>query len=158
MRLAVVGVTRVDDGELAVTFVDRVQALAGGCDVRGLLDVGLALRSDLGLHDLDVRGKESQSRQSGRADGKALARGGRGVAQRVEHVGALADVGGLTGHLGVAARVVGDRAVRVGRQCDAQRREHADSGDAHAVETHQVALAAARKRERRDDRNDHNKQ
>ena len=60
--------------------------------------------------------------------------------ERVEHVGALADERRLAGHLGVAAGVVGDRAVRVGRERDAQRGEHADGGDADAVEAEQEVL------------------
>ena len=43
---------------------------------------------------LDVGGHQGQSGQSGGADGEALAGGGGGVAQRVQSVGALADLVG----------------------------------------------------------------
>lgn len=52
----------------------------------------------------------------------------------------LADLGTEAAHLGVAARVVGDRAVGVRGQRDAQRREHADGRDADAVEPHRHVL------------------
>jgi hypothetical protein len=81
--------------------------------------------------------EQRQRRQRRRPDREALARRRGGVAEAVEHVGALADMRGLPGHLGVAARVVGDRAVRVGRQRDAEGGEHADRGDADAVEAHE---------------------
>ena len=83
---------------------------------------------------LDVGGQQRQRREGRRTDGKALARGGRRVAQRVEGVGTLAHLGTQTAHLGVAAGVVGDGPVGVGGQRDAQCREHAHGGDADAVE------------------------
>ena len=87
------------------------------------------------LHDVDVGDEQRKSGQRSRADRKALAGSGRGVAQRVESVGALADFLGETGHLGDAAGVVGHGAVSVGRESDAERGEHADAGDADAVQT-----------------------
>ena len=45
------------------------------------------------------------------SDGEARARGGRRVAQRVERIGALAHFGSQPAHLGIAAGIVGDRAV-----------------------------------------------
>ncbi len=61
----------------------------------------------------------------------------------VELVGALAHFRGQTGHLGVAAGIVGDGAVGVGGQGDAQGGEHAHRGHADAEETHQRVLRAA---------------
>ena len=89
---------------------------------------------------LDIGGQQREGRQGRRSDGEALARGGRGVAQRVERVGAFADLGAEAAHLGIAARIVGDRAVGVRGQRDAQRREHAHGRDADAVETHRHVL------------------
>ena len=83
---------------------------------------------------LRVGGEQGQRRESRRADGEALANGCRGVAHRVEAVGDLAHLRAETGHLGDAASVVGDGAVGVDAHGDADRRKHADGGDADAVE------------------------
>src|SRR5699024_868112 len=64
----------------------------------------------------------------------ALPRGGGGVAQGVQGVGALPDGLGQAGHLGNAPGVVRHRAVGVGGQGDAQGGQHAHRGDADAVE------------------------
>jgi hypothetical protein len=56
------------------------------------------------------------------------------VAQGVEPVGDLADLGSQAAHLADAARVVGDGAVGVHRHRDAHGGEHPDRGDADAVE------------------------
>ena len=82
---------------------------------------------------LDIGGQQRQRRQRRGTDGEALARGGRRVTQRVERIGAFADFGAEAAHLGVAARVVGDRSVGVRGERDAQRRKHSDGGDADAV-------------------------
>ena len=92
------------------------------------------LQSDADL--FEVGGEQCQGGEGRRADGEALPRGGCGVAQRIERVGAAAHLGPQPAHFGVAARIVGDRAVGVGRERDAQRREHPDGGDAYAVKPH----------------------
>ena len=97
------------------------------------------------LHLVDIRDNQRQGRQRGRANGKALARGGRGVAQRIQRVGALAHLGGHVRHFGNAARVVGHRAIGVGGQRDAQGGKHAHGRHAHAVQAHTEAFGAARK-------------
>ncbi len=89
---------------------------------------------------LDVGGQQRKGRQRGRTDREALARGGRRVAQRIERIGAVTYFGTEFAHLGVAARIVGDRTVGVRGQRDAQRREHADRGDADAVKAQRHAL------------------
>lgn len=68
---------------------------------------------------------------------RALARGGRGIAQRVERVGALAYFP-CPGHLSGHARIVGDRSV-ASVAGDASV-EHADSGDADAIKAHRHIL------------------
>ena len=88
----------------------------------------------------DIGGQQRKGRQRGRTDGEALARGGRRVAQRVERIGAFAHFGSQPAHLGIAAGIVGDRAVSVRGEGDAQRREHADRGDADAVKAQRHAL------------------
>ena len=88
-------------------------------------------QTDLDL--LDIGGQQRQRRQRGRADSEPLARSGGRVPQRIERIGAAAHLGSQLAHLGVSARIVGDRAVGVGGQRDAQRREHPHGGDADAV-------------------------
>ena len=84
-----------------------------------------------GLHE---GGDEADRGQHGRADGKALARGGGRVAHGVEGVRVVADLlAALLDHLGDAAGVVGDGAVGVGGEGDAEGREHADGRDGDAV-------------------------
>mmetsp|Transcript_25457 Transcript_25457/g.75625 ORF Transcript_25457/g.75625 Transcript_25457/m.75625 type:complete len:667 (+) Transcript_25457:447-2447(+) len=78
-------------------------------------------------------GEEGERRQDGGADGEALARGGGRVAQRVERVGDVAHLLAQVGQLGEAARVVGDGAVRVGGEGDAEGGEHAHRRDGNAV-------------------------
>ena len=87
-----------------------------------------------GLHDVDVGHEQCQSRQGSRADREALAGGSGGVAERIKRVGAVADFFRQTGHLGNTAGVVGNGAVSVGREGDAEGGEHADSGNANAVQ------------------------
>ena len=88
------------------------------------------------LHDVDVGDEQRKSGQRSRADRKALAGSGRGVAQGVESVGALADFLGETGHLGDAAGVVGHGAIGIGGQGDAQGAQHADGSQSDAVQAH----------------------
>ena len=95
-------------------------------------------QSDANL--LDIRGQQREGRQGRRTDGEAFARGGRGVTQSIEGVGAPADLGAETAHLGVAARIVGDGAVGVGGEGDAQRRKHAHGGDTDAVKSQRHIL------------------
>jgi hypothetical protein len=52
-----------------------------------------SMRWPCGCGGLDVGRDEGQGGQRGRADGEALADGGGGVAERVEGVGDLADLG-----------------------------------------------------------------
>ena len=87
-----------------------------------------------GLHDVDVGHEQRQSGQGSRADREALAGGSSGVAKGIKRVGAVADFFRQTGHLGNAAGVVGHGAVSVGRKGDAEGGEHADSGNADAVQ------------------------
>ena len=122
----------------------------------GELQRRLAQPDEADLDLLDVRGQQGESRQRGRSDGEALAGSGGGVAQRVERVGPLAYLLAQVRHLGVAARVVGDRPVGVCRQRDAQRREHADGGDADAVKTHgDIREVKSRSEQERADDTDH---
>mmetsp|Transcript_29715 Transcript_29715/g.88231 ORF Transcript_29715/g.88231 Transcript_29715/m.88231 type:complete len:347 (-) Transcript_29715:1346-2386(-) len=76
--------------------------------------------------------EESQADQGGRANGEALADRGSGVAGRVEAVGEAADGLRQAGHLGDAARVVGDGAVGVNGEGHGHGAEHAEGGQSHA--------------------------
>ena len=81
----------------------------------GVKDGGVG-DADLGARD--VGAEQRQRDERGGADAEALADGGGGVAGGVQRVGARADVLAHARHLGDAARVVGDRAVRVdGQAC-----------------------------------------
>ena len=108
------------EGNGAVAYLDECSAEAVEAD------------ADL----LNVGGEEGEAGEGGRADGKAFAGGGGGVAQRVESIGALAHAFAQTAHLGVAAGIVGNGAVGVGGEGDAESREHAYGGYAYAVEAH----------------------
>ncbi len=85
-------------------------------------------------HHFQVGGDQGQRGEGGRADGEALAGGRGGVAQRIQGVGALAHLGAQAAHLGIAAGVVGDGAVGVAGQGDAEGGEHAHRRDRHPVE------------------------
>ena len=86
--------------------------------------------------DLHIeRRKQGQGGEHGGADGEAFARGGSGIAERIECVGASADGFVHAGHLRNAAGVVGYGAVGVGGEGDAECGKHADGGDADAEHT-----------------------
>ncbi len=85
-----------------------------------------------------VGGEQSQSRQSRRADGKTLADGGGGVADGIQTVSNLTNIGAQSAHLGDAACVVGNGAVGVNGHGDADSSQHANSGDTDTVQTSEV--------------------
>ena len=58
--------------------------------------------------------------------------GGR-VAQAVESVRSLTNDRIQSGHFGVSTSIVSDRTISVGCQCDTQRAEHTNRGDAYTV-------------------------
>ncbi len=76
------------------------------------------LESDLDL--LNVRSKECKRRKGGGSDRESLAGGGCRVAEGVKSVSAATNLRIQLTHLGVAAGVVGDRAVSVGRKGDSK--------------------------------------
>ena len=91
---------------------------------------------DAGLFELDLVGvgdEQSERGERGGADGKAFAHGGRRIADGVEFIRDLTDVGIQTAHFGNAAGVVSDRTVGVHGNGDAGGREHADGGQRDAV-------------------------
>ncbi len=98
------------------------------------LALGPTLVADSDL--FHIRSHQGQGGQSGRSDGKTLAGGSRGVAQAVQGIGPFADNRIQARHLGVASRVVGNRAVGVRRQSQPQGAQHADSSQADSVKTH----------------------
>ena len=104
---------------------------------------------------LDVGGHEGQCGQGGGADGKALAGGSGGVAQRVQRVGALTHLRIQAGHLSDAAGVVGHGAVGVRCQRDAQRAQHTHGSQCDAVQTHTGAGSAAGQEECQQDADRH---
>ena len=89
-----------------------------------------------GVDFINVGRHQCEGRQRGGANRKAFTGGGGSVAQRVERIGALTNFFFKTRHLGDTARVIRYRTVSVGRKGDAQRRQHTDSGESDAVETH----------------------
>ena len=114
----------------------------------GKLEDGLADAGQTDANLLHVRGQQSQTREGGRANGKAFAGSGGGVAQRVEGVGSFAYLFAQAAHLGVTAGVVGNGTVGVGSQSDTQRREHAHGCDTDTVEAQgHVAQVEARGKE-----------
>ena len=70
--------------------------------------------------------QQRQRCQGCAADGKPFSGGGRSVADCIQFVSALAHIGGQPGHFCVAARIVGNGPVCVGRQGYTQSREHRD--------------------------------
>ena len=105
------------------------------------------------LHSDDVRRQKCEGSQSRRADGEALTGGRRGVPERIEHVGAVADKAGLAGHFGVATGVVSNGTIRVSGQSDAQRGEHAHRGDTNPIKTEQEVVTTTREIEGKHDAN-----
>ena len=87
------------------------------------------------LNFLHIRRQECQCCQGRRSDGKALARGGCRVAQRIELIGTSAHLFAQFTHLRIATCIVGYRAVGIGSQRDTQRREHAHCRNADAIES-----------------------
>ena len=83
----------------------------------------------------NIGSQQRQGGEGGRSDGKALAGGGRGVAQGVQHVRLFTHGRIQFAHLGVAAGVVGDGTVSVCGQGDSQRGKHAHRRDGNAVQT-----------------------
>ena len=84
------------------------------------------------LQVVAVGREQHQRAETGRADGVALGDRLRGVADRVERVGRVADFLGQAGHLGDAAGVVGDRAEGVERHDHAGEAEHGGDRDRRA--------------------------
>ena len=87
------------------------------------------------LERVRVVGEQHQRGEAGRADGIALGDRLGGVAHGVERIGNGAHRLGQAGHLGDAARVVGDRPAGVECDDDAGHREHRSGGDRDAVES-----------------------
>ena len=83
---------------------------------------------------LDIRGQQSQSRQSGGTDGKAFARSGCSIAQGVKRIGTLTHLFTQTGHFRIATRVVSYRSVSICSKRDAQCRKHTYCGNANTIE------------------------
>ena len=86
------------------------------------------------LYLLDIGGQQGEGGESSRSDGEALSGCGGGVAERVENIGALADLRLQLAHLGIASGVVGNGAVSVGCEGDAEGAEHAHCSDCDSVE------------------------
>ena len=115
---------------------DVEYACVGGLDelsAHGHYLLAYALQRYLDL--FDVRRQQGQCGEGRAADGKALAGCCGGVAESVQDVSALAHFRLQFAHLGVAARIVGDGAVGVCGEGDAQGGEHTHGCDGHAVET-----------------------
>ena len=117
-----------------------------------------ARRDQINPDHLDVGRDQRQRRQRRGADGEALAGGRGGVAERVQRIGARAHLRAEPGHLGVAAGVIGNGAVGVGRERDAERREHADGRDGDTVEPlAHVRHIEARREQKREQRPHHHR-
>ena len=78
---------------------------------------------------LGISGEQHQRREAGRADGVALGHRLGGVADGIESVGRLADLGRKIGHLGDAPGVVGDRPIGIERHHYTGKRQHGGGGD-----------------------------
>ena len=100
--------------------------------------VSAPCRLRLRVEPVGVRAEEDERGERGRADRVALRHGLRRVADRVERIGDRAHLRRQVGHLGDAARVVGDRAVRVERDDQAGHRELRHHGDADPEEAGEV--------------------
>ena len=95
---------------------------------------GLTPVKDGNLQFFNIGGQKRQCRQSGGTDGKSLARGGGRVAQGIQGIRAAAHFRVQLAHLRITPGVVGNGAVSVRRQCQAQRGKHADGGNADAIQ------------------------
>ena len=82
----------------------------------------------------DKGGKKGQSRQSGRADGKAFSDGSCGVAHRIEFIGTLTHFGRQFAHFGNTACIVRNGAVSIHSQLDTRVGKHPDRCNGDAVE------------------------
>ena len=91
-----------------------------------------------------IGSQQGQCGECCRTDGKAFARGSRGIAECIECVCAVAHLLAQLTHFSVAAGVVGDRAVSVRSERDAQRGQHSDSRNADTVESFRDALSTHR--------------
>ena len=91
-------------------------------------------------NDLGVCGEQREHSQGCCADAEALGNGLGRIARGVEHVGCVNDLLRHTGHLGDAARVVHDRAVRVGRDDHPADGEHTHGADADAIDSRHTGL------------------
>ena len=98
---------------------------------------------DIGAHGLDLVDIGSDQRERGQrrgTDRKALTGSSGGVAQRIQRVCTLTNLGIKTAHLSDTARVVRHRTVRVGREGDTQCGQHTDSRQSDTVQTHLRSL------------------
>jgi len=95
----------------------------------------------------EVGCKQRHGGQRGRAYGEALTSSRGSVSESVEKIGALTDFGRHMRHFGVAAGVIGDGAVRVGSEGNAEGRKHADGGEAYAVKAEAEIIESAGKAE-----------
>ena len=91
------------------------------------------METDLDLFDVGCQ--EGEGSECGGTDGESLAGGCGCVAEGIEGVGTVADFRIEFTHLGVAACIVGDRAVGIGSQGDSQSGKHSDGRDGYSVQT-----------------------
>ena len=105
-----------------------------GVEVGGDADLGAELAQVGG-----VGAEQHQRGKAGRADRIALGHRLGGVADRVERVGAGADLVLQPRHFGDAAGIVGDRAVGVERDDHAGQRQHRRGGEGDAEQAGQLA-------------------
>ena len=89
------------------------------------------LHPDLDL--FDIGSQQRQRRQRGRTDREPFTGGGRRITERIQRIGAFAHIRIESAHFGVTARIVGDRAVSVGRQRNPERREHPHRRDTDPI-------------------------
>ena len=90
----------------------------------------------VGLEQVGAGEECGEKRKGGEdrgTDGEALADRGSGVARRIEDVSTVADMLAHAGHLGDAACVVGDRAIRINRKADDQCTQHPNGCDRNPV-------------------------
>ena len=99
---------------------------------RGVDDVQLQGSGGI-VEGIQEGNHQRQRRQRSGTDREALADGSGGVADGVELIGDLADFRFEEGHLGDAARVIGDRAVGIDGNRRGDEGQHTDSRHRHAV-------------------------